>query len=193
MSNDEPDLDECADCGGSTAPSTPDPHVCELPPVPAPVCARCLGIEPGKPGGTPEDRLDDTRFTPDLCDACKTAIDAGTARVLRGVGTIINLGDRWPWPMVSNARREGLAPWFEVCERVSNDQRDVVPPLTLRTRTPRAVGFFTGEPAAHDERGVPVHAAHIAINGRHFVREVAIDQIDQALSELITALTGRAS
>lgn len=24
----EADLDECADCGGSTAPGTPDPHVC---------------------------------------------------------------------------------------------------------------------------------------------------------------------
>lgn len=103
---------------------------------------------------------------------------------------IYSLGDRWPWPLIGEARREGSPAWFETCERVSNDQRDCVPPLTLRTRTHRAVGFFTGEAASHDERGVPVHAAHIAINGRHFVREVAIDQIDQALSELITALGG---
>lgn len=31
-----PDLDECADCGGSTAPGTPDPHVCGEAPAPPP-------------------------------------------------------------------------------------------------------------------------------------------------------------
>ena len=37
-----------------------------------PVCPRCLGIEPGKPGGDPE-LPDPGPYTEDLCEACKAA------------------------------------------------------------------------------------------------------------------------
>lgn len=123
---DECSLDECADCGGSTAPGTPDPHVCS----PA----------------------------------------------------LINLGDAWPWPRISDARRAGEATWFETTEERSMEALEAVPPRYFRG------GFCMGEPAAHDERGVPIYAAFIKLAGRHFVREVAFDQIPAAVAELTATL-----
>lgn len=104
------------------------------------------------------------------------------------MSAIIDLGDAWPWPRVSDARRAGASTWFRTTERRADEALEVVPPIFIRGGL---LCFFMGEPAAHDDRGVAVHAAFIRYAGAYYVREVALDQIDAARAELADALNTR--
>lgn len=147
------------------------------------VCPRCLtdgsdacygtGLRPGIPAGIPTEPHPGP-FTPDGCATCNDA-----------TRPIAYLGDAWPWPRVANARRAGAPTWFQTTEERADDARDALPPIFIA-----GGGFFMGEPAAHDDRGVPVYAAFIKIAGRYFVREVARDQIQPAIAVLRAALDG---
>ena len=90
----------------------------------------------------------------------------------------------WPYPAVSEAYRAGQDEWTEIDEEQMYYFLEVLPPRYFTG------GFFVGEPAAHDSRGVPVHAAVVKARGRYFMRECPIDtpSIAKALRELMAAL-----
>lgn len=97
---------------------------------------------------------------------------------------IINLGDAWPYPRVADSRQAGSKTWFVVAECHADQLLGCVPPIY-----PRGVpGFFVGEPASHDERGVAIHALVAQRGDLYFMREVARDQALVAYGELLGLL-----
>lgn len=90
------------------------------------------------------------------------------------------LGDAWPWPAASDDRES----WHETNEERWWYALEVLPPIYFEG------GFFMGEPAIHDRRGVPVHAAFVKMAGRYFVREIPTDKHAEALKELRESLAG---
>lgn len=97
---------------------------------------------------------------------------------------IIDLRGASPYPAVTDARKAGARTWFEITEEQSMEFLEAVPPIYF------SGGFFVGEAAAHDARGVAVHAAIVSRNGRHFMREIATDRqsVEAALLDLTAAL-----
>lgn len=137
-----------------------------------PVCPRCLDVAPGIPAGVP-DAPHPGPFTPDGCAACD--------RVLHGP-YIVDLGDAHPWPTIADARRAGDRSWFMTTRERSDDALNALPPRYF------SGGFFMGEPAAHDDRGVAIYAAFVKVGARHYTREVARDQIQPAIADLHAAI-----
>jgi len=95
---------------------------------------------------------------------------------------IVNLGDAFPFPAVTEGRRAGHSTWFETTQEQREHFRDVLPPI------PFPGGFFVSEPAAYDGRGVPIYSAFVKLQGRYFVREFAADAHEAAFRELVNAL-----
>lgn len=86
---------------------------------------------------------------------------------------ILDSMTQWPYPAVTDARRtddpNGTTTWVEIDQERADYFLDVLPPIYFRG------GFFVGEPASHDERGVAVHAAVVQHQERFFMREVPLD------------------
>ena len=74
-------------------------------------------------------------------------------------------GGSWPFPDASKDRET----WWEISEDVQDQLLNAVPPIYCRG------GFFVGEPADHDERGVAMHTAVVQVQGRWYANEHAID------------------
>lgn len=72
--------------------------------------------------------------------------------------------------------------WTEVSEDVYQSSLDVLPPIYFPG------GFFVGEAANSDERGVPTYHAFVKRGGRFFLRECAVDKHAEALAELADEL-----
>jgi hypothetical protein len=102
--------------------------------------------------------------------------------IARVEGVASRLEEVNPWPWITHARRTGEAAWFEVTEEFRDEAINALPPIYF------SGGFFLGEPAAHTDRGVPVHAAFTKRGRSYFAREVAIDCIEAALADLEAAL-----
>lgn len=101
---------------------------------------------------------------------------------------IIDSKHQWPWPLVSDLRRAGQTAWVEVDEDAAYQMLTAVPPLYFRG------GFFMGEAATHilhprTSDMIPVYAAVVKIDERHFVREVPTTTVQSAVQELREALT----
>ena len=100
--------------------------------------------------------------------------------------------DRWPWALITAARHRGDVAWVETTDNHAMDALGALPPIYIRSprvRSGQWAAFFLGEPAAHDHRGVAIHAAFVPWGDRWYAREVALDQIEAALGDLSTALT----
>lgn len=100
---------------------------------------------------------------------------------------IIDSKTQWPWPLVSDIRRRNETAWVEVDEDAAYQMLTAVPPLYFKG------GFFMGEPATHvlhprTADMVPVYAAVVKINDRHFVREVPQTTVAAAVADLREAL-----
>lgn len=103
---------------------------------------------------------------------------------------ITNIGSSWPWPRIGESRRAGETTWFQSTRERYWEALEVLPPVRMRARY-----FVMGEAAAHDARGVPIYAVWYesgdpSVGHRYFVREVPIDQVDAAISELLRTLAG---
>lgn len=74
--------------------------------------------------------------------------------------------------------------WIEIDVERADYYLNVLPPIDFPG------GFFVGEPATHDDRGVPVHTAVVQRGARYFERDCAIDRASsgRAVKELDDAL-----
>jgi hypothetical protein len=68
--------------------------------------------------------------------------------------------------------------WTEIDQDVADRLQGAVPPIYFKG------GFFMGEPANIDARGVNIYSAVVRINGRYFLRDVAVDRIKEAIDGL---------
>lgn len=100
---------------------------------------------------------------------------------------VVPLGTAWPFPAVTEDRWAGGSAWFETTEQHLMDALCALPPVYFPG------GFFMGEPAAHDERGVTIYSAWVRIGERCFVREFPQDRHAAALAELRAALASEPS
>jgi len=105
---------------------------------------------------------------------------------------IIDVGEAWPFPAVTEARHEGRPDWVRISEARADEFLGVLPPIYFHG------GFFVSEPASHEYRkvhgsqtqfyAVPVYAAVCKVGGAYYMREVAQDAIQEARAELLRAL-----
>lgn len=107
--------------------------------------------------------------------------------------TIENLGSAWPFPQTKTyeeyaAQKPERTAWRETCEEHYWHFLEVLPPVYLDEGLvlPRdwKGGFFCGEPADHDGRGVAVHTLFVRRGPRYFLRDVALDGAALAIEEL---------
>ena len=89
---------------------------------------------------------------------------------------IIDLLGEWPFPIAP----EIVGHWLIISEEHRDAMNGALPPIYFKG------GWFMGEAARHDLRGVAVHAAVVHRGDTYYMREVAIDppSIEQALAEL---------
>lgn len=80
------------------------------------------------------------------------------------------------------ARDAQSVTWREISEEYADQLAGAVPPRYFRS------GFFVGEPASHDARGVPVHTAvcTVGLSGpRHYyVRDWPLDAVEELWQSL---------
>lgn len=95
---------------------------------------------------------------------------------------IVDLGDAWPYPAITDAWRAGDATWFLVSKDRAMDALEAVPPRYIPGMSPAS--FMMGECAAHDARGVEVYTAFILMAGRYYARNLAVDQVADAVAAL---------
>ena len=72
--------------------------------------------------------------------------------------------------------------WLEVTEEDRMNALEALPPVYFPG------GFCMGEPAAHDERDMPIFTAYVKVRGRCFCRDLAIDKAEAAARELRDSL-----
>ena len=104
--------------------------------------------------------------------------------------TILNSLGKWPFPAVTDARKEGRDEWVEIDEAHRDEFMNVPPPIYLR---PPLCGFMVSEAAAHAPDGEPIYAAvisvGISVGKRYFMRELPKSKLADAVRDLRAALT----
>ena len=81
----------------------------------------------------------------------------------------------WPYPHLDKLYQENPALWHETNQEIYWDQLECLSPAMQKYGA-----FMVGEPWKHNERGIPIYATFVELQGRYFGKYDAITNFSYA-------------